>query len=417
MLLQSRWLRACRARSARRADPTQGGFMAKRWISVLLAAVTFGALACAPSTPPAAPTAAAPTTAAKPAEVKPGGSPEAKPAPTPQAQPASSPSLAAQAKPGQRATVRVAGAGGSTYRALFVGQEKGFFEEQGIDLDIQIIRATSGMVPLLATGRLDAGQGGNYPGFFNAALSGTGVKVVSDVTVFRPPGPGIKNSLWLIVRKDLTDQVKSVADLKGRKVAITAAGSAAEELLEETLKYHRMTLSDVEEVTVAFPDQLAALSNKAVDAAIGLEPLVSQADEQNIAAPLFEVATALQNYTVQWLFYGGDFIKNQPDVGKRFLVAYTKALRYMEDAWRKGVNRSDVVQMFIKNTPVKDARLYDRMGVSYSETNGRVNVRALETDEDFFFRQGLLKQKVELSSLVDTSFGEYAVQVLGRYPD
>src|SRR5204863_10204051 len=128
----------------------------------------------------------------------------------------------------------------------FVGLAKGFYDEQGIDLDVQIFPTALDMIPLLATGRLDAMHGGSYPGIFNAVAGGVDLKIVSNVSVFRQPGPGLKNSQWLVVRKDLADQIRSVADLKGRKVAIHSIGSTAEQLLEKTLEYHRMSLSDVQ---------------------------------------------------------------------------------------------------------------------------------------------------------------------------
>src|SRR6476469_2651774 len=180
-----------------------------RWplLTTLIAAIWLGA--CTPAVPPAQPTAPATAVEARPAPTV---------APTTAPRAAAEPATAAPAT--ERATVRIGGSGGVIDRALFVGLAKGFYDEQGIDLDVQIFPTALDMIPLLATGRLDAMHGGSYPGIFNAVASGVDLKIVSNVSVFRQPGPGIKNSQWLVVRKDLADQIRSVADLKGRKVAI-----------------------------------------------------------------------------------------------------------------------------------------------------------------------------------------------------
>ena len=182
------------------------------------------------------------------------------------------------------------------------------------------------MVPLFATDRLDAGHGGSYAGFFNAFQTGVDFKIVSGVSQNRPPGPGIKNGQWLIIRTDLVDQVRGVPDLKGRKVAVHSVGSTGDQLLERLLEHHGLTLRDVEVEGIPFPDQMTALGNKAIDAAMAIEPMVTLAEDRGIAVPLFEVARVAPDNTNQWLFYSSEFIKNRPEVGKRFLVAYMKSL-------------------------------------------------------------------------------------------
>jgi NitT/TauT family transport system substrate-binding protein len=377
--------------------------------SLIALVLVLSASGCGPAAPPPTPTVPVRSSDASPtfaAEAKPGA-----------AAPATAPAPAAQTDQSTAtAVVRMGAISGTPDRALFVGQEKGFYAEQGIELDLQLFRNTGEMVPLFATDRLDAGHGGSYAGFFNAFQTGIDFKIVSGVSQNRPPGPGIKNGQWLIVRKDLADQLRSVPDIKGRKVAVHAVGSTGDQLLEKVLEQHGLSLRDVEVEGIPFPDQMTALGNKAIDAAMAIEPLVTLAEARGVAVPIFEVARAVPDNTNQWLFYSSDFIKNRPEVGRRFMVAYMKSLRYVEDAWLKGINRDEVVQLFIKHTPVKEPSLYDRMGNTYSETNGAIRLNVLEADQDFFFRQGLVKQKVDPRSMTDTAFADHAVQLLGRHP-
>jgi NitT/TauT family transport system substrate-binding protein len=391
----------------------------------IIAAFSLALAACAPTAPAPAPAAKA-TDAPKPAAPTTGPAatsvPAAKPAeaPKPAAASATTAPAAAQ-KPataaGPPVTIRFGGLGGSIDRALFVGQEQGFFAEQGITLDITEFRSAADMVPLLATGKLDAGHGSTNPGFFNAILTGVAVKVVSDVTLLRDPAQDstIKNSLWVVIRKELAGQTKTMADLKGRSIAINNRGTMNHGQLEKILKDYNLTLDDIRLESVPFPDMVAALSNGAVDAVITVEPFISVLEARGVGVPFFDMGRGFPDYPVQYLFYGPELANQKVEVGQRFMVAYMKSLRWIEDAFRKNINRDRAVELFIKYTPQKDAKLYDAMGLSYNEPNGNTNTAAIETDQDFYVRQGLQKEKIDVTRLVDSKFSQYAVGVLGRY--
>jgi ABC-type nitrate/sulfonate/bicarbonate transport system substrate-binding protein len=372
-------------------------------VALTLAAIVSGAgcaptAAPAPAAPPAAANAAAPPAATAPSAAT------AAPAAVPTAPP-------------PLVTLHAGGLGGSVDRAYYAADEKGYFAEQGIALDVETFRSASEMVPLLATGKMDVGHGSTNPGFFNAMLQGVIVKVVSDVTIMKPPKPGGRNSMQLMLRKDLTDEVRSVADLRGRVVAINNFSSINHEQLEWVLHTGGLELTDVQLEQVAFPEQLAAMGNGKIDAGITLEPFVTMAEARNVGVPLYDISVAMPNHTAQNLFYGPEFIQTQPDAARRFMVAYTQALRYLEDAFEKGINREEAINIFIKHTTLKDRALYDRMAQSNSELNGNVNVASIERDQDFYVRMGYQQQKADVQSFVDPSFGQYAVSVLGRYQE
>ena len=310
--------------------------------------------------------------------------------------------------------VRFGGLGGLIDRTIYVGQDQGFFAEQGLDVQVQSFQSAIEMVPLLATGQLDAGHGGSNAGLFNAMQSGVGIKLVSDESVLHAPGPDIHNGLWLVVRHGLTQDVQSVHDLKGRTIGVNALKTVAHEQLERALEYDGLTLEDVNVKPVAFSDMLAALANGAIDAAVMVEPFVTLAHERGIAEPLFDLANAMPGYTMASLFYGPAFIQNQPQVGKRFMLAYMKTLRYLEKAWTTGNHRDEAVKILASHTGL-DPSLLDRMGVSYSEVNGGVNQQAIAADEGFFVQVGALKQPANPADIVDSRFADYALSVLGTY--
>src|SRR5262245_23069149 len=106
--------------------------------------------ACSPAAPAAAPKAAAPAPAAPaPAAAQPNPAPAATAAPS-------------------RATVRVGVTPLLTVSGLYVAQERGYFDEQAIDVTMENITDASAMVPSLATGQIDVGNGALSAGLWNA---------------------------------------------------------------------------------------------------------------------------------------------------------------------------------------------------------------------------------------------------------
>ncbi|HLG73225.1 MAG TPA: ABC transporter substrate-binding protein [Chloroflexota bacterium] len=322
----------------------------------------------------------------------------------------------AAAKPsGQLATVSVGGLGGTPDRALWIGQDEGFYTKEGVNPDVTLYKGFGEMLPLLATGKLDVGVGGISPGFFNALLSGVNVKVVSDSTLIAEPPPGKHMSYGLMVRKDLEGQVKTVADMKGRSIAVNGVQGIGELQLDAILHLGNLTTADVDVQSIPFPDAYAALGNKKIDGALEVEPFVTLGIQQNVAFPLADLAKAMPNSPAQWVFYSTEFIKNRPDAGKRFLAAYTEALRLNSDALFKNKNRDEVIQLYIKHTQAKDPKAYDQQTPTVDETNAHINLQALQQAEDYFVAHGWQKSKLDVNSVVDTSFGDYVRQTLGTY--
>jgi NitT/TauT family transport system substrate-binding protein len=313
------------------------------------------------------------------------------------------------------AAVRFGGLGGAIDAPLFIGQEKGYFAEQGLEVDALDFASGLDQATALATGHLDASHGGMNAAFLNAMGTGIGVKIVSGVVVMRESSGGFRNNNWVVVRSSLADEVRSVADLKGRKFGSSSGGPS--HLSDKVLRYHGLTSDDVQWEVVSFADMPAALANGAVDVVLGVEPGVTIMEDRGIGIPIFDTAIATVGVNAQHLFYGQRFIEERPDAARRFMVGYVKAMRYIEAVWTRGVNREEAVALYVKHTPLKDPKLYDRMGHVRYEVNADTRMASLEDEQALYLRLGLQRQRVDLSTIVDRRFAEHAVQVLGRVPE
>jgi len=118
------------------------------------------------------------------------------------------------------------------------------------------------LLEALSVGSIDAGQVGETPPIFAQAAGSNLVYLVNI-----PPGTG--ESYGIIVLKD--SPIKTVADLKGKKVAY-ARGTALTYFLVKALEEVGLKFNDVKAVNLTVADGQAAFLNKTVDAYVAIDP-------------------------------------------------------------------------------------------------------------------------------------------------
>src|SRR5205814_2284119 len=139
------------------------------------------ACACAPA--PAAPTGASapPSSGAAPpgsAAAPPAGGTGGAAAPAaPAAQIASPPSPAPRLE-----TVKIATQPIPNFAAVFIGRERGYLREEGIEIEEVPFDTSSQNIPAIAAGQIDVGAGGIASGFFNAIAQGISARIVLDLS-------------------------------------------------------------------------------------------------------------------------------------------------------------------------------------------------------------------------------------------
>jgi len=127
----------------------------------------------------------------------------------------------------------------------------------------------------------------------------------------------------LVVPKD--SPIRSVADLKGRKVAATK-GTDPYLFLLRALHTAGLTRKDIEHVALQHPDGRVALEQRRVDAWAGLDP--------HMAASELEAGTRLLYRNVSFNTYGflnttDSFATRHPDAVRRVIKAYERARKWI----------------------------------------------------------------------------------------
>jgi len=296
---------------------------------------------------------------------------------------------------------------------FFIASDKGYFREQGIELEITRFDSAARMVAPLGAGQLDIGGGAPSAGLFNAIARGIPLKIVADKANMNP-GHGYEA---IVVRKALWDTgaLTSPAGLRGRAVALAARDIVPEVNLDTFLRTAGLTVNDVNVVTMAFPDMGTALANGSIDAGLVIEPFATEIVEKGAGVIWRRNDRTVPGQQTAVVLYSPKFTEDRPELAKRFMLAYLRAVRYYNDAFvnKDPAKKREVVQILVRNTPVKDPALYDKMVMPGLNPNGRVNIHALAAQQDWFLRKGSQKTRVELSKVVDHQYVDWAVQQLG----
>jgi len=208
--------------------------------------------------------------------------------------------------------------------AIYLAMERGFFKELGLRVELSSFASAAKMLPALAAGELDVSVGTPSAGLFNAVAEGAPYRVVADKGQFRA-GHGYAT---LTVRKDLvaTGQVKSVKDLKGRKIAQTAKGIILDYIMDKMAAEAGLGLKDFAFSYLTAPNQMAALESKTIDAAITTEPWGARAEERGVGVRFRtpDQVKGLSPVQAAVIIYSGRFIKDRRPAAQRWMTAYLK---------------------------------------------------------------------------------------------
>lgn len=222
--------------------------------------------------------------------------------------------------------------------AIFIAQEKHFFEKEGIKVTIIVPADPDDGTKLVAAGQADLAISYQPQLVIQAAQ---GLPLVRIATLIDKP------LNCLLVRKD--SGINSIANLKGKRIGYTSPleGTWA---LDALLHQAGLTLHEVHIINVHY-NLNQALLTKRLDAIIGVmrnvEPL--QLKSMGLDVKLFPVETAMPTYNELIIITHNNKLTD-PRI-KKFLIALQKATDYLR------VNPEKSWKLFAKNNPALDNKL------------------------------------------------------------
>ena len=197
----------------------------------------------------------------------------------------------------------------------------------------------------------------------------------------------------IVVPKDST--IKSVADLKGKKIAATK-GTDPYFFLLQALEEAGLKPEDVTVEVLQHADGWAALQNGSVDAWAGLDPIMAGA-EQAGASLLFR-NVAFNSYG--FLNATETFLEKSPDLAQLVVNAYEKARAWaLENTEETAAILAEVAGIDIA---IATAVIADRTNLGVDPVPGQAQVDVLEIIGPIFVESGDVASQQQIDDALET---------------
>jgi NitT/TauT family transport system substrate-binding protein len=372
-----------------------------RWVWSLLLGLALVAAGCSPTGQPSTTAVAQPTS--NPASGTPStlaGGAQDSPAGTPVAKSASS--GAPTHAPPTTQTVRVTFGqvtDNSNHWPLYIAQEKGFFTDQGIELDGVHTRSSVGSVQLTASGSVAVATA-TADAAITGIAQGANVRIVG----------GLNRAAYTLVAQPA---VKSYEDLRRKTIGTSALQAGETPLLRALLRAHGLNDDDYELIVAGgTPERVTAMRSGALAAAMVTPPLdlPLQADGFTILGSSLEV---LPDFGFLMLVANQDWASSNRDTMVRLLRALAMATDWLHApenrqesvriiAERLNVSPQDADQTYETSVAGNSPLFYPRLRITESSLKNVLNS---------LVDSGVIDQShTEMHRYVDLSYLEQAIQ-------
>jgi NitT/TauT family transport system substrate-binding protein len=322
-------------------------------------------------------------------------------------------SAGARAETPARLSIKVGASDRPDQAALYLAFYRGYFAKQG--LDVELIPSVTGADFLAGLGmnQIQATTSSITAALFNALNRGIDIRIVAD---YARVGTERDQTAAIVARADLYDNgtLRKPADLKGRVIAAGPVRAQLPELVyRKIFAMGALSPADVSIRYLGFPDSLAALGTKNIDVAFLIEPLVTQADRQNIARVFLPLSAVIPGAELSVLQYSKEFAANT-DAATRFMAAYLQGVRDFYDATWLHKGEDAAISLLIEHLSLKDRSLWEVMRRD-ADLNGRINVASIKEQAAFYKEQGTISGDVpDIDKYIDTGFAAAAVKLIGK---
>ncbi|WP_246213178.1 aliphatic sulfonate ABC transporter substrate-binding protein [Aminipila butyrica] len=288
------------------------------------------------------------------------------------------------------AVLRIAAQPYPLYTPVYVAQELGYLQEEfeavGATYEWQEFKSGPLVNEAVAAGEADLGFMADLPAII-AKSTGQPIEIVSNIAYG-------EKGLAVLVKADST--VKSIADLKGKKIAY-ATGSYAQHLLALLLSNEDLTLDDVQTINLGASDQPAALANGEVDAIVIWEQYISKLTSDGTAKVLADGTGVKRGNMITYVV--SDYAKANPDVIKAYIRALNRADELLASDPDKAAEA--VAADFGVDTKLMRKIISN---FTYSTELTAEDIAEITKVKDFSLDAGIISKDVDINSFINTEY-------------
>ena len=258
------------------------------------------------------------------------------------------------------------------------------------------------MIAPVSAGQLDVIAAVPSPSLFNALVRNVDLQAIAAQSL---------STTTLSLRKDLADsgQVKTLQDLKGKRVSFNVEGSPVDYQLRKAFLAQGITLADLGVVRIANTDLAAALANSAVDAGTASDPWPVLMEQRAIATRFVNSGNVIGPQPSGLLVTGPGLANRGDAVGTRFLVAFLKGLRDGLGAIHNGkITDPEVLAILSKWTKVP-AETIGEVETPGADPAGRIDLANIKEQQEFWVQEGQVPTRADLDRFVEYKYLDAAL--------
>jgi NitT/TauT family transport system substrate-binding protein len=311
---------------------------------------------------------------------------------------------AAQSPEKKKITIAVGGKSLFYYLPLTVAERKGYFKDEGLEVEIPDFAGGAKALQALVGGSADMVSGA-YEHTINMAAKKQPIKAVVLQMKY--------SSIALVMPKDKAAKYKSAKDLKGLKVGVTAPGSSTNMFVNNLLAKDGLKPTDVSIVGVGTgAGAVAAMEKGEIDALANLDPVLTQLESTGKFTAVADSRTEKGmkdiyggDYHASVIYITDEFIRKNPNTVQAVVNAMVRA-----DKWIAKATPQEIIDVMPAEYKAGNPSLYKeallKNMIGFSE-NGEMSMKAAENVYKVlhqFEPSVIAAGKIDLNSTFDNSF-------------
>ncbi len=300
---------------------------------------------------------------------------------------------AAEGEIGDDYVLKIGYGGGLCEAPLHVAVDKGYFDAEGLKYELVRCDAAE-TASYVGSGKLEAGFG----------LLGKFLQPIDNGLPMRVTAGIHTGCTKVLVPAD--SDIKTVADLKGKKIGVPGLGAAPSIIVQRSLAAEGIDASpekvEVEFAVYSMSDLAAAIENNAVDAVAMSDPQGSVAEEEYGLNCIINTATD-EEYKDEYCcisFVTDNIAKEHPEVAKKFTKAMMKAALWVQQ------NPDETAELQVNNNWVSgDAEFNASILKQYNyKPSLEGGLEALKLSAPAIKDIGLIKETTDIDEFVNNTF-------------
>lgn len=269
---------------------------------------------------------------------------------------------------------------------IYLGKDKGFFADRGIDLSLESGQGGAAIIPGVVSGQFQFGFS-NMTSLILARSKDLPLKVVAAGT--SSTNVDGKDFSAVVVKAD--SPITSAKDLAGKTVSVNTLKNIGDSTVRESIRKAGGDPSTVKFVELAFPDMPAALEKGQIDAAWIVEPFVTITKSQGARIIASNLVDTAPNLMIASYFTTEKLISEKPELVKAFTEAMNQSLEYAD------AHPDEARAIVATYTKIDKALLGELILPKWST---EINHESTQKLVDLAAQDGLISEKIDLSTLL-----------------